>query len=127
MGAWVARNTGLTGTALNGNYISQNPLTRHLPNSEGHELLIATDDGLYHTIDGGGAWGKIALPDPSNAEFSDDPAATVDELTFHWVDYDPLSAITTYVLGAKLSVSRLWIYKSVDNLITWTSRGVTIG
>lgn len=122
---WTARNIGLTGTALNANYVTQNPLTRHL-GSAGHELLLATDDGLYHAIDGL-TWGKIALPDPSNAEFSDDPAATVDELTFHWVDYDPLDAITVYTLAAKASVSRLWIYKSTDNLITWISRGITIG
>lgn len=78
---WTARNNGLTGAALNVNYITQHPATRHL-NSTSHELLLATDGGLYHSIDGGRGWAKITLPDPSNAEFADSPAATVDELHF---------------------------------------------
>jgi hypothetical protein len=118
---WTARNTGLTGTALNVNYVVQNPASKHR-NSTSHELLIATDDGLYHSISGGRSWAKIVLPDPSNAEFVDSPAATVDELTFHWVDYDPTDII--YVLGIKTSVNRQWLYKSSDNLLTWISRGI---
>jgi hypothetical protein len=120
---WTARNTGLTGAALNVNYIVQNPSTRFL-NSTSHELLIATDDGIYHSINGGRAWAKITLPDPSNAEFADSPAATVDELTFHWVDYGPTDDTIIYVLAIKSSVNRQWLYKSSDNLLTWTSRGI---
>lgn len=120
---WTARNTGLTGTALNVNYITQNPSTRFL-NSTSHELLIATDDGIYHSTNGGQAWAKILLPDPSNAEFADAPAATVDELTFHWVDYDPTDDTIIYVLAIKSSVNRQWLYKSSDNLLNWTSRGI---
>jgi hypothetical protein len=121
--AWTARNNGLSGTALNVNYIVQRPNTRQL-NSSSHELLIATDDGLYHSINGTRTWAKITLPDPSNAEFGDAPAATVDELTFHWVDYSPLDSNIICVLGVKASASRLWIYKTTDNLATWASRGV---
>jgi hypothetical protein len=120
---WTARNTGLTGTALNVNYVVQNPASKHR-NSTSHELLIATDDGLYHSISGGRSWAKIVLPDPSNAEFADSPAATVDELTFHWVDYDPTDSTIIYVLGIKTSVNRQWLYKSSDNLLTWISRGI---
>lgn len=120
---WTARNTGLSGTALNVNYIVQLPASKN-SNSTSHELLIATDDGLYHSEDGGRSWAKITLPDPSNAEFGDSPAATVDELTFHWVDYDPTDSTIIYVLGVKSSVNRQWIYKTSDNLLSWTSRGV---
>lgn len=120
---WTARNDGLTGAALNVNYIVQHPVTRFL-NSSSHELLIATDDGIYHSINGGVSWAKITLPDPSNAEFADAPAATVDELTFHWVDYDPTDETIIYVLAIKSSVNRQWLYKSSDNLLSWTSRGI---
>jgi len=120
---WTARNNGLTGTALNVNYIVQLPASKSL-NSTSHELLIATDDGLYHSTNGGRQWAKIPLPDPSNAEFGDSPAATVDELTFHWVDYDPTDSNIVYVLGIKTSVNRQWVYKSSDGLSSWISRSV---
>lgn len=120
---WTARNDGLTGAALNVNYIIQNPGTRFL-NSTSHELLIATDDGIYHSINGGRQWAKIDLPNPSNTEFVDTPAATVDELTFHWIDYDPTDDLIIYILALKSSNNRQWLYKSSDNLITWISRGI---
>jgi hypothetical protein len=121
--AWTARNNGLTGTALNVNFGVQHPNSRHLNNTS-HELLIATDDGIYHSINGGREWAKIVLPDPSNAEFSDSPAATVDELAFHWIDYDPTDPTIIYTMGVKASVNRIWIYKSTDNLLSWSNRGV---
>lgn len=120
---WIARNTGLTGAALNVNYIIQNASTRQLPNT-GHILLIATDGGIFRSENGGRAWGQLILPDPSNAEFADSPAATVDELTFHWVSYGPFDLSDIFVIGAKSSVSRVWIYKSVNAGATWISRGV---
>lgn len=109
--------------ALSVNYIVQNPRTKHL-SSFSHELLIATNGGIFRTYNGGRAWGKIELPDPSNAEFGDVPAATVDELTFHWVAYDPLTLGTLYTLGYKASVNRIWLYRSTDDGLTWASRGV---
>lgn len=120
---WAARTAGLTGTALNVNYITQHPATRFL-NSTSHELLIATDDGIYQTINGGRSWGKLPLPDPSNAEFADSPAATIDELTFHWVKYDPTDSLIIYALANKVSVNRFWLYKTTGSLVSWTSRGV---
>ena len=120
---WTARTNGLTGTALNTNYITQNPSTRHL-SSVNHELFIATDAGIFQTFNGGREWAQIVLPDPSNAEFADSPAATVDELTFHWVDYDPTNQAIVYVLGVKVSVNRFWFYKTTDSGLSWTSRGV---
>jgi hypothetical protein len=120
---WTARNNGLTGTALNVNYIVQHPSSRHRNNTS-HELLIDTDDGLYHSTDGGRQWAKITLPDPSNAEFADSPAATIDELTFHWAAYGPTDNTIIFLLGIKVSNNRQWLYKSSDNLATWTSRGI---
>ena len=121
---WVARNAGLTGTSLNVNYILQHPGTRHLP-ALGNRLLIATDGGVFSTIDGGVSWAQYTLPDPSNVEFADSPAATVDELTFHWVAYGAFDFSDIFVLGAKNSVKRIWLYKSVNAGATWISRGVT--
>lgn len=121
--AWVARNGGLTGTALDVNYIAIHPSAKNKA-SINHELYAATDGGVFHTLDGGRTWAQLTLPDPSNAEFGDAPAATVDELTFHWAAFDPRVLNTIYVLAAKDSVSRLWIYRSVDGGLNWTSRGV---
>lgn len=124
---WVALNNGLTGTALNVHYIIESPASRFLT-SVGHELYIATDDGIYRMLSGGGrTWTKLTLPDPSNAEFGDSPAATVDELTFHWVAFDPTFSGTVLVLAGKASVERVWLYRSDQrgDIGTWTSRGVT--
>lgn len=121
---WTARNNGLTGSALNVNYILIFPGTKNMP-SINHDLFIATNGGVFRSIDGGRSWAQLPLPDPSNAEFGDSPAATVDELTFHWLAFDPRVLNTIYAIGAKDSVSRLWIYRSVDIGATWTSRGVT--
>ncbi len=124
MGSWTARNSGLSGTALNANWIIQNPSTKHLSNTS-HDLWLATGDGLFHSLDGGLGWAKITLPDPSNAEFSDSPAATIDELSFFWIAFDPSNSDTIVALAAKDSVSRLWLYRSDDIAISWISRGVT--
>ncbi len=121
---WTARNTGLSGTALNVNHIIIHPSSKN-SSSVNHELFIATDGGVFRSTDGGRSWAQVVLPDPSNAEFGDSPAATVDELTFNWVAFDPRALNVTYILAAKDSVSRIWIYKSVDIAVTWTSRGVT--
>jgi hypothetical protein len=112
---WTARNNGLTGTALNVNYIVQHPSSRHRNNTS-HELLITTDDGLYHSTNGGRSWAKITLPDPTGG------GATVDELTFHWVDYDPTDSNIIYALGIKVSADQQWLYKSSDGLASWISR-----
>ena len=121
--SWVARNGGLSGSALNVNFIFIHPSTKFLPRLN-HRLFIATNGGVFHSRDGGVNWGQYSLPDPSNAEFADDPAATVDELTFHWVSFDNINAATIFVLAAKTSALRIWIYKSVNSGQTWNSRGV---
>ncbi len=123
MGTWVARNNGLTGTLLNVNYIVIVPGTRHQP-STGHVVFIATDGGVLKSTNGGRSWSQFTLPDPNNAQFGDSPAATVDELTFHWIAFSPLNLNIFHVLAAKDSVSRLWLYKSSDSGTSWISRGV---
>jgi len=107
------------------NWIIQNPSTRHL-NSTSHELWIATGGGLFRTLDGGRGWAQITLPDPSNDEFDDSPAATINQLTFHWIDYDPSNNNTLYALAAKTSVNRVWVYKTTNTGTSWTSRGVVV-
>lgn len=120
---WTARNDGLTGTQLNVNYIIIFPGTKNLA-STNHDLFIATNGGVLRSVNGGRSWALLTLPDPSNAEFADAPAATVDELAFVWCGFDPRVLNTIYVLATKDSVSRMWIYKSVDLGENWTSRGV---
>lgn len=122
MPSWVELNTGLN---QNVHYIAIHPATRHL-SVMGHILLAATDGGVFMKDSGSLQWIYFTLPDPSNAEFGDAPAATIDELTFHWVDFDRLNLNVMYALGVKASVNRQWIYKSTDIGQTWTSRGVVI-
>lgn len=122
---WTAKNGGLVSTALNVNYMVIRPGDRHKP-TDVHELLIATDDGIYRTKTGGAAWEKITLPDPSNAEFGDSPAAVIGNLIFDWIDYDPTDLDIIYARGVYAANSRLWIYKSTDNMASWSSRGVTV-
>lgn len=108
------------------NYVAMAPHTRHLP-KENHELWIATEAGIYRTVNGCQTWAKILLPDPSNAEFGDAPPATVDELDFDWVGFSPLvGASEIYIRGTKTSSQRMWIYKSTDAGTSWISRGVLI-
>lgn len=119
--AWTSRNVGIDTLVVN--YITQKPSTMAL-DSMVHELWAATFTGIFHTINGGRQWEQMVLPDPSNAEFGDVPAATVDELVFDWIDYDPDDTDTIYCRGLKTSLSRMWIYKSSDNGVSWSSRGV---
>lgn len=124
MATWTALNDGLSGTALNVNHIARYPSS----NTRGAQwdlLYAATDGGVFFKRAGNLTWNQFTLPDPSNAEFGDSPAATVDELTFHWVAFSPVNGSLLFVLAAKDSVSRMWIYKSSDLGTTWTSRGVT--
>ena len=125
MAAWVARNTGLTGDALNQHWIVQNPATRRL-GSASHELWLATDNGIYHSINGGRQWAKIALPTPSNAEFEFSSPAEIGDLKFHWIDYDPTNQLILYTLGAAIieNKNEIWIYKTTDVGLTWINRGI---
>lgn len=121
--SWNDRSLNLIGSQKNVNYIVQQPGTKHLQDIN-HILLIATDNGILRTFDGGRSWEKIALPDPSNAEFADAPAVVIAELAFYWVDYDPTDVTIIYAMGVKASVSRQWLFKSSDNLLSWISRGI---
>ncbi len=127
MGAWVARNTGLTGGALTVRWIVQNPATRHLP-STSHDLWIATNKGIYRSFNGGRQWDQIALPDPSNNEYILPTQFVVEILDFYWIDYDPTNELTLYAIAAieDETDGRLWMYKTVDLGVTWTSRGLIV-
>lgn len=118
--AWEARNGGLSGDALNVNYIALRPGDRPKPDDV-HELLAATDDGLYRTNDGGRNWEQLILPDPSDAEFT---SPAVGDITFDWVAYSPLDLDTYFARGVYAASSQMWIYKSSDAGVTWSSRGV---
>jgi outer membrane protein assembly factor BamB len=121
--AWVQRNDGLVGTALNVNSITLRPGDKRLPDTV-HELWAATDGGVYFTRNGGRLWKRIVLPDPSNAEFGDAPATTVDQLTFHDVVYSHTDPDLLWVLAARAAVSRLWEYRTDDSGLNWISRGL---
>ncbi len=123
MGAWVARNNGLIGDALTVHYIVQNPATKHL-DSTSHDLWIATNKGIYRSFNGGRQWNEISLPQPSNDEFLPEAPSVLSELDFRWIDYDPTDELTLYALGSNQTNERLWIYKTTDLGVTWTSRGI---
>lgn len=111
--------------ALFVNFIAQKATSKHLGLSS-HHLWIATDGGVFETLNGGSAWAQITLPDPSNAEFGDSPVATVEDLKFDWVAFDPGDESIVYVRGITTTPPRAWIYKTTDNGLAWISRGVTI-
>ena len=100
---WTSRNTGLEGNALFVRSLVIKPATKHL-SDDNHILWAATLDGVYKSENGGRSWGKINLPDPSNVEFVDDPAATVDELDFHHIVFDPNDEDKVFVLASKEGV-----------------------
>lgn len=122
---WNNRSTGLSGTALNVNSIALRPGDRRLPNAV-HELHAATDDGLYKTSTGGRSWSKYNLPDPSNAEFGDAPAATIDELDFLKVVYSRYDPDLLWALAYKSSPDRMWVYMTSDGGTSWSSRGLKV-
>lgn len=95
---WQERNTGLEGDALKVRSLVMNPRTKHLPALQ-HELWAATKGGLFKTTNGGWHWAQILMPDPSNIEFGDTPAATADELDWFHVVIDPTDDNTVYVLA----------------------------
>jgi hypothetical protein len=120
---WTQRSGGLTGSALNVNSIALRPGDKRLPNTV-HQLYAATDGGVFRTHNGGRSWEQILLPDPSNAEFADAPAATVDELVFHKVVYSLEDPELLWVLASKASPARIWVYSTDDGGVDWTSRGL---
>ncbi len=123
MGSWIARNVGLTGDALTVHYIVQNPATRHLA-STSHDIWIATNKGIYRSLNGGRQWDEISLPQPNPDQFAPEKASLLSGLDFRWIDYDPTNSLTLYALASNASNDRLWIYKTTDLGITWTSRGI---
>jgi hypothetical protein len=124
--AWTQRSDGLdTVASTQVNSIALRPGHKSLPDTV-HELYACTDGGLYKTYNGGRSWGKITLPDPSNAEFADAPAATVDELIFHKLCYSWEDPDIAWLLASKPSASRVWVYLTEDSGISWTSRGLVV-
>lgn len=66
----------------------------------GHELWIATNDGVWRSNNGGRSWAKQILPDPSNDQFNDNPAVTVEQLIFHHIVFDPNDENIVYILAS---------------------------
>lgn len=97
---WAARNNGLSGDALYVRSLVMKPGQDHLSDGS-HEMYIATKDGIYRTTDSGKHWEKIDMPTPSNAEFSDSPAATTSELDWACIRYDEKEKGVLYAYGWK--------------------------
>lgn len=97
---WVERNTSLSGDALYVNSMVLRPGDWRKATTQ-HELWIATNGGVFRSQDGGRSWDEMILPDPSNTEFEDSPPATVGELSFKCVRYDPTDSSVVYVEAHK--------------------------
>lgn len=97
---WVAKNTGLTGTALNVRHLAMKPGSE-VRAPETHELWAATEGGVYKTTNGGESWAKIELPDPSNDEFQDVTPVMVGQLDYRWIAFSTGDSNTIYVLTSK--------------------------
>lgn len=98
---WQALNNGLTGDALYVRSLVMKPGSEY-KNTNSHELWAATLGGVYKTEDGGQSWSQVTLPTPSNLEFGDSPAATLDELDWHHIVFDPTDSDIVYVLASKV-------------------------
>lgn len=96
---WLPRNTGLTENAKNVRSLVIAPHSKHKP-SLGHELWIATLDGVWKSGDGGRHWAKQNLPDPSNIEFEDENPPAVEQLDFHHIVFDPNDDSIVYILAS---------------------------
>jgi PKD repeat protein len=94
---WVERNGSLSGDGLFVNSMVMRPGDER-KNNQVHELWIATRGGVYMSEDGGRNWYHVTTFDqPSNAEFSDSPAATLDEIEFMHIEFDPNDKDTIYI------------------------------
>lgn len=98
---WAQRNNGLTGDALYVRSLVMRPGQDHLSDGS-HEMWAATKDGIYRTKNSGKNWDKINLSEPSNLEFGDSPAATLTELDFHHIVFDPIDKDTIYITASKV-------------------------
>lgn len=97
---WEDKNMGLEDNALFVRSLAMTPSSRVRP-PQTHELWAATLGGIFKTIDGGTTWGEVILSEPSNVEFADGTPATLDELDFHKVIFDPTDESTVYILASK--------------------------
>ena len=96
---WIPA-TGLNGEFVNA--IAVNP-------ANGSMVCIATDHGLYRTVDAGVSWNKV--PDPG--------ATGVATLAMSAVAFDPDNSSIIYAGGAQ----RGEIFRSADGGATWELRG----
>lgn len=118
---WTAKNTGLSGAALNVNDIKLDPATRTLP-AASRTLWIATDDGTYVSIDGGDSWTENKPASVSNT-WGDATAPTVDDLEFMSLQfwYERLYAIANWTNAG--GDERSWIFYTDNHAAVRDPRG----
>lgn len=95
---WEGINTGLEGEALEVRHIAIDPATKHLAR-EKHVLWLATKKAVYKSTNGGSTWAEQELGDPSNLEFGDSPAATIDDIEFLKIILHPTDGDTVFVVA----------------------------
>lgn len=102
---WSARNTGLSGAALNVNSMD----------AYGALIYMSTDAGVFRSGDGGVNWTLIFAPKNASNESLPTGGITADPVTTSTVY---VGVFNTDSLGASLSTNG--VYKSTDSGSTWT-------
>lgn len=105
---WTNVSGNLSGDALKINDIFQWYSSYEKPQNQ-HILLVATDAGIYITVNGGEKWTPMTIEEPPNS-WSDSLAPTATDLTFHKIECGNgyLFCIARWVNGGGLE--RSWIY-----------------
>ena len=65
------------------------------------------------------------MPDPSNNQ-GDSPAPTVANLTYRTVVFSRATDDLLWILATHKTLDRFYVYRSTDDGLTWTSRGIAV-